>query len=225
MIMKNLIPIAGLVCLFAVLLSWADASVVMESGMEQHQVEAQEAPLSKVLEKIWNKYGVDITGLEGRNDERVTFSLKGETLEELLKRLFRYLGETNYAFEFADGKLDRVSVLPKSKITDDAPSIPSDRKEKKVQKQFSAVVKVKGVLKGTNAEELGLKEGDLIISYGGVRIHSAQRLVRETKKKTGEEIVEMTVVRNREPMTFHLERGFIGVRIHTVKIPKEELGE
>ncbi len=221
--MKNLITIIVLLGLFAIASGWAHASVSIESENGQLLLKAHETPLSQVLEKIRSRYGVDISGLKGRKDEPVTFSLKGETLEQLFKRLFRYLGETNYAFEFADNKVRRVLVLPKSKITDEAPSLPVNGKEKRVPKTFGSVVRVKGVIEGTKARELGLKEGDLIISYANVRINSAQRLVRETKKNTGGEVVEMTVVRDREPIQFHLERGFIGVRIHRVKIPKEEL--
>jgi hypothetical protein len=223
MIMKHLITVIGLLGLLAMASGWADASVIIDSTNGELRLEAQEAPLKEVLEKIRSAYEVEITGLEGRNDEPVTFSYKGETLEDLLKRLFRCLGETNYAFAFMDGKIRRVTVLPTSKIADEAPSHSEDRTEKKVQKIFSTVVRVKSVIERTRAQELGLMVGDLIISYAGVRIDSTLTLIRETRKKTDEELVEMTVVRNRELMQFYLERGFIGVRIHTLKIPKEEL--
>jgi hypothetical protein len=221
--MKNLIPIIILLGSFAIASDRAGASIIIESGNGRLLLKAQEAPLRKVLEKIRTGCQVEVTGLEGRNDEKVTFFLKGETCEDLLKRLFRYLGETNYAFEFIDDKLGRVSVLPESKKNDEAPSHPANREEKKVQKKYSTVVMVKGVIEGTRAHELDLMKGDLIISYAGVRIHSTQTLVMETRKKRGEEVIEMIIVRDRETMAFHLKRGFIGVRIHTVKIPKEEL--
>jgi hypothetical protein len=227
--MKNLLFIIGLLALFVVAPGWADASVVIESGKGQILLEAQETPLGEVLENIRSKFGVEISGLEGRNDEPVTFSFKEETLEDLLKRLFRYLGETNYAFEFENGKIRRVTILPKSEISDEVPSRVIDRadrdeeEDEQVQKILSPVVRVKGVMKGTKAYDLGLVEGDLIISYAGVRVNSTRRLVGETKKKINHEVVEMIVVRDQRPIKFYLERGYIGVRIHTVKIPREEL--
>ena len=221
--MKKLICIISLLGFFAIASGRADASVVMKSVKGQLLLEAQEAQLSKVLEKILSKHDVEISGLEGRKDEPVTFSLKGASIEELLKRLFRYLGERNYAFEFADGKLKRVSVLPESNITYEAPTLPVDRKKKKVKKKFGTVVRVKGIIKGSKAQDIGIKKGDLIIAYADVRIDSTDKLVEESRKKRDVKWIEMIVVRDKEPMEFYLERGFIGVRIHTVKIPQEEL--
>ena len=84
-----------------------------------------------------------------------------------------------------------------------------------------SVVKVIGTIKGSQAEELGLQVGDLIIEYDGVKIHNAQQLVKEVKKKSESGQVEMTVVREHQSSPYTLNSGKIGVRISTTKISKE----
>jgi S1-C subfamily serine protease len=80
---------------------------------------------------------------------------------------------------------------------------------------------VVGTIKGSQAEELGLQVGDLIVEYDGVKIHNAQQLVKEVKKKSEIGQVEMTVVREERSFPYVLNSGKIGVRISTTKIPKE----
>ncbi len=198
----------------------ADASVTIEIQKEKIVLHAEKASVGEILEKIRQKYPVEIRGMEHREEEILTFSAKG-TLEDVIKRLLRYIGEENCAFEFTDVRLTRVSVLPKSKTR--ASSHFPKANQKKAQKKFGNVVQVKGVNKGTQAEELELQKDDLIVEYDGVKIRSAQQLVREVKKKSDREQVEMTVMRDRIPIQFVLKGGLIGVRIVTIKIPKEEL--
>ncbi|MDM8550231.1 PDZ domain-containing protein [Desulfobacterales bacterium HSG2] len=192
--------------------------MIIEFQQGEMVLQAQDVPIGEILEEIFQKHQVEIVGLEHREEETITFSAKGKTLEDVLRRLFRYLKEENCAFEFTDVKLKRVSVLPKSKGKGHSRPVRTERKAGRK----TSVVRVIGIIKGSQAEELGLKIGDLIIEYDGVKIRSAQQLVREVKKKSDSGQVEMTVVRDRSSSPYVLNGGKIGVRISTAKIPKEE---
>ncbi|MDM8524726.1 PDZ domain-containing protein [Desulfococcaceae bacterium HSG8] len=197
----------------------ADSFIKVECQNGELVLQAKEAPLGQILEDIRNKCDLEITGLEDRENDSVTFSAAGETPEDVLKRLLRYLGINNYAFEFTEIKLARLSVLPKSGRT----SSPSKPKEKPEQKEFASVVQVKTIVKGSQAEELELEKGDLIIEYDGVAVASPRQLVKEVKKRSPEESVEMVVVRDQQTMRYVLNGGFIGVRIGAIRLPKSEI--
>jgi hypothetical protein len=47
-------------------------------------------------------------------------------------------------------------------------------------------------------------------------------LVAEVEKKAADEKVEMVIVRDQIPQRLTLSGGFIGIRVMTTKIPKEE---
>ncbi|MEZ4528528.1 MAG: PDZ domain-containing protein [Desulfobacterales bacterium] len=182
-------------------------------------------PLGRILEEINMQAGVEFVGLEDRKEEIVNFSAQAEPLEKALKRLLRHLDVSSYAFEYKRTKLKRVSVVPKSK-SDAAslrPPVPAE------SGQFPAAneraVRIIRVNEGTQAENLDLKENDLILEYDGVRIRSAQQLVAAVKKKLPAETVEMLVIRDREPRRIILNGGLIGVNVITVTVPGAELGQ
>lgn len=196
-------------------------SVIVELQQGKLVLRAQEAPLRKILDGILRECLVEILGLESRKNEPITFSSIEGTLEDVLKQLLRHLGEKNYAFEFVDERLKRASVFPEAKGAAYLPPFPPA--EKVSQKKLVDVVRVQGIVDNSQAENLALREGDLIIEYDGVKISQTQELVKEVKKKSHKEEVGMIVVRDHEPIQFVLDGGFIGVRINTIKIPNEEL--
>ena len=197
------------------------SSVIIELQQEKLVLQAQGAPLWKILDGIRRECLVEILGLESRKNEPVTFSSIEGTLEDVLKQLLRHLGEKNYAFEFVDERLKRASVFPEAKgVAHLPPFLPA---EKVSHKKFVNVVRVQSIVDNSQAENLALREGDLIIEYDGVKISRTQELLKEVKKKSQKEEVGMIVVRDHEPMQFVLNGGFIGVRINTIKVPKEEL--
>ncbi len=79
------------------------------------------------------------------------------------------------------------------------------------------------MVENSQALKVGLKKGDLIIQYDGVRINSAAGLISEVKKKVEKEKIDLLVVRDGALMKFVLGGGRIGVRIQTVVIPGKEL--
>ena len=77
-------------------------------------IDAQDLDLFEILKELYDKYSVEVSGLEIRKSEKFTFSIEADTLETLLRRLLRYLGVKNFAIQFADARLTRIVVLPES---------------------------------------------------------------------------------------------------------------
>jgi hypothetical protein len=74
-----------------------------------------------------------------------------------------------------------------------------------------------------SGESAGLLQGDIILEYDGVPINSARQLVSEVEKKSQISQIEMVIVRQKIPTRVILNGGFIGVRILTNKIPRDEI--
>jgi len=199
-------------------------SLIISIQQERLNIDAKGVSLGEILEEIYRKAGVNIIGLENRKDELITFASRGET-EEVLRRLLRQLKENNYAFEFSDVKLLKISVVSDSGKRKMASAPVRKNEENQEQKELVDAIKVQGIVEGTQAASLGFMDGDYIVEYDGMRISHSQQLVNEVKNKAGRDNVEMTVIRDRTPMRFSLKGGLIGVNITTVRVPKEEIGE
>lgn len=184
-------------------------------------IEAHDSVLVEIFKELYDKYSIEISGLESRESDRITFSFEADNLEALLRGLLRYLGVKNFAIEFANATLKRIVVVPDS-ISDIAPSgnVQSDQGN---QIESLNVAQIQSIIEFSQAESLDLTEGDIIIEYDGVHITSAQQLVEEVKKKSENSQVEMIVIREKNPMRLILAGGIIGVRIMTKKISKEEI--
>lgn len=184
-------------------------------------LESRGAPLDKILMEIERICAVKITGLEGREKEPINFSMRGVAIEEGMKQFLRYLGEKNYVFQFVDENLRFVSVFPEA--AGDKVPVPDRMGSENSAETFSKVVRVVGIVEGSQAQRSGLAEGDLIIEYDGVRVVSTGQLIQEVEKKSQKERIEIVAVRDNALRRFDLEGGFIGVRIRTTEIPTEDL--
>ncbi len=180
---------------------------------------ANDATLDEIFKKFKENFEIEVNGLKDQAGKKITFSIKAETTEDLLKSLLRYLGIKNYALEFADAKLRRLVVVPGA---GDIRAAPPSPKERKAQQEFVSVAKIQSIVEDSQAETVGLQEGDFILEYDGVQISSGQQLVREVEKKTASTQVEMLIVRQKIPSRVILSGGFIGVRVTTDKIPRSE---
>jgi len=80
---------------------------------------------------------------------------------------------------------------------------------------------VQSIVGDSQAQEAGLRKGDIIIEYGGRNITRAAELVKESRKKPPDEEVELLVMREGEQVRVNVKGGFIGVRIKTVNLPTE----
>jgi hypothetical protein len=184
-------------------------------------IDAQDSDLFEIIKELYDKYSVEVLGLESRESEKFTFSFEADTLETLLRRLLRYLGVKNFAIQFADARLTRIVVLPESvsNITI-SENLQTDRWN---PPESISVAQIMSVVESSQAESLDLTAGDIIIEYDGVRINSAQQLVEEVEKKAENSQVDMIVIREKNSMRLILAGGTIGVRIRTKNISYEEI--
>jgi hypothetical protein len=208
-------------------------------------LKADQVELREILEEFKEKYGLKITGLRHRKDEVITFSTKSDDVEEVLKRFFRHLGESNYAFRYAGRRLIRVSVVPESKNRSNSslsmassPSVPRtptvhsmipeppplgpDKDKGKVKKY--PVVRVSNILDDSQAETVGLEKGDIVVEYNGVPVKTSRELVDNVKKTSDTDTVDLMVIRDGEPVNYILRGGMIGIRIGNVMLGDEDLG-
>lgn len=191
----------------------------------------EQKPLADVLSSIQRQSEVEVRGLDGRHAEKITFSAEDEPVETAIKRLLRSLGEANYAFLYNVTQLRRVSVVPSLKGAVQIPSDPAismvpseDLSEKPLAgDNLERAVRVINVNAGTQAADVDLREGDLVVEYDETPIQNSQQLVSIVKRKTKEDTVEMVVLREGEPMRVTLKGGLIGINVKTVSVPKTEL--
>ena len=196
------------------------ATMVFEVGDNGLAMQAINIPLGDILDEMRGEFFSDITGLDHRTNELITLNTSGKTVEEILKQLLKHLGENNYAFEFSDDDIKKVSVFPESKTK----TTPAEKQRtlNEDHDQFTGVAKVNSIIEDSQAETVGLAVDDIIIKYDGIRIESSMGLIREVRRKSDMDQVEMIVVREGTVLPFFIKGGLIGVRISTAKIPLEE---
>lgn len=190
-------------------------------------IRVQNMPLSKVIEDIRRKCQVEISGLDHRANEPLSFLAKEEVQETALKRLLRQLDEESYAFEYTRSGLSRIVVVPRSTAkyspppTSFPPKQPADTPDvpppPPLPTPENAAVGVMDVIQGSQAEAVGLQKGDVVVEYDGVKITDPQQLIQEVKSRETKEVVELTVLRNNTPMTFVMKGGFMGINIGNMK--------
>jgi len=184
-------------------------------------IEAHDSVLIEIFKELYDKYSIEVSGLESRESDKITFSFEADTLEALLRGLLRYLGVNNFAIQFADATLTRIVVVPDS--MSDMTTSENVQMDQKDQLEPLSVAQIQSIVEFSQAESLDLIAGDIIIEYDGVRITNAQQLVEEVEKKSEKSQVEMIVIREKNPVWLTLTGGIIGVRIMTKKISKEEI--
>ena len=184
-------------------------------------IDAQDSDLIEIIRELYDKHSVEVLGLEGRESEKFTFAFEADTLESLLRRLLRYLGVKNYAIQFTDARLTRIVVIAES--VSDTTISDKRRRDQRHQTESVSVAQIMSVVEFSQAEFLDLTAGDIIIEYDGVRINSAQQLVKEVEKKAENSQVDMTIIREKIPMRLILAGGTIGVRIRTKNISYDEI--
>ncbi len=186
---------------------------------------AGQTPLQNILTALKKEFNVQITGLEDRGTESVTYTIMAESLQDVIRGLMRHLSVKNYAIEETDGKLTRVSVFPEARQIVSSVPAPSTsdttQKEDEESKPSASAVEVQSIIDDSQAQEAGLKKGDIILEYGGTKITRAAELVKESRKKPPDEEIELLVMREGERVRVNVKGGFIGVRIKTVNLPPE----
>ena len=158
-------------------------------------IDAQDSDLFEIIKELYDKYSVEVLGLESRKSEKFTFSFEADTLETLLRKLLRYLGVKNFAIQFVDARLTRIMVLPES--VSDITISENQQADRWNPPESISVAQIMSVVEFSQAQTLDLTAGDIIIEYDGVRISSAQQLVEEVEKKAQNSQVDMIVIREK----------------------------
>ena len=184
--------------------------------------EADDASLEEIAKKLYDKYGIEVEGLEKREGEKFTFSFFADSPEDILKRLLRFIGIKNYAFEFSDATLKRLVVVPEGSEDNTSEMDQEQTQEAENPEKIVTIAQIQSIVAGSQAESAGLQKDDIVLEYDGVPIRSAQQLVSEVEKKATNSQVELVVLRQKIITRLILSGGFIGVRIMTQKISSTE---
>ena len=78
-------------------------------------------------------------------------------------------------------------------------------------------VKVSSVMMGSPAEQAGMQDGDIILSYSNEKIFNWNEVRQATSKGALGEYVTVNVIRNDEPISLMLPRGPLGVKLDTTR--------
>ncbi len=79
-------------------------------------------------------------------------------------------------------------------------------------------VKVTSVMMGSPAEMAGMKDGDMVLSYGNNRMFSWNELQQETSLGERGEYVNVSVLRNGQLVNLWVPRGPLGVRLGSARV-------
>ena len=182
-------------------------------------IRAHNLAFKEVAIALHQDFALEIKGMKNLESEEITLNYEAASLEELVRGVLRYLKIKNYAFEFADDKLKTVNIIHGAGTA--GSSMVDAATESFKQRETVTVAVVKGIVEASQAENLDLRPGDLIIEYGGKRIHNAAQLVEEVKNNSNKNQIEMIVVRDGARRRLALQGGFIGIRITTDKVSKQ----
>jgi C-terminal processing protease CtpA/Prc len=79
-------------------------------------------------------------------------------------------------------------------------------------------VKINSVMLGSTAEEAGVKDGDLVLTYADQRVFEWTELKNATSEGELGEYVNMDISRDGQPMSLWVPRGPLGVRLGTARV-------
>jgi len=190
---------------------------------QEIHIKAEKAKLSNILTKIKEEFNIKIFGLKFQKDDELTFNIKGKSESEIIKRILKYIGEDNYIFEFNDDNLDRVYIFSKGRNKGSYISNANEQSQNSNLKRVPAV-RIQSVVPSSQADTISLQKGDYIVVYDGIYIKSAQQLVKEVKKRSESDRVELVIIRNKSPRSYIINGGLIGVHIITTMVNESELG-
>lgn len=82
-------------------------------------------------------------------------------------------------------------------------------------------IRVASVMMGSQAEMSGMKDGDMILNYDNKRMFSWKELQDATSLGERDEYVNVTVLRNGQPLNLWIPRGPLGIRLGTARVKPE----
>ncbi|MBF0226439.1 MAG: PDZ domain-containing protein [Desulfobacterales bacterium] len=194
---------------------------VIEKKAEIFILEAKDIYLKELIQEFKEKYGINILGLENKENQKISIFVSSQDIHEIIKKLLKYLEEKNYTLEFYNNTLSRVTVFPSStnekKIEENFIGLTEKKEE-----EFVNIVKILGIEPNSQAQGLALRPNDIVLEYDGVKIENAEQLVEEVKNKYNKSQVEMLVISDGLSVRHILNGGLIGIRIVTDKISFKE---
>lgn len=192
-------------------------------------VQASRVPFSDILEEISAQCGISFAGVStGANSVRIDFEDSGAA-ETVIRHLLRKARESNFAFEFEDTGLFKVTIFPSSSapartLAAESPEAAAPPPPESPGENSLPIVRVTEVVEDTQALELGLETGDVVFEYAGQRITAPGQLVALVKEhETDREKIEIKVLRGDNMLRFFMEPGLVGVRIVSDRVLKEYL--
>ena len=155
------------------------------------------------------KAGIDKETAADIVRRRSEIELKKLTLHDRATRE-GYIGTTRYADELSD-LLAEVTTL-REDLGDDAYDhyLYANKRPNRV--------KAASVIPGSAAEQAGMKDGDIILTYGELRIFEWDELKRNTSKGKLDEYVSIDILRDGQLMNFWMPRGPLGVRLGVARM-------
>jgi len=79
-------------------------------------------------------------------------------------------------------------------------------------------VKVASVMLGSAAEQAGMLDGDLILTYGQSRLFEGRELQQATSEGELGEFLSMDILRNGQLISLWVPRGPLGIRLGAARI-------
>ena len=140
---------------------------------------------------------------------RSEIELKKLTLHDRATRE-DYIGTARYADELS-GLLAETTTL-RDELGDDAYDyyLYANKRPNRV--------KATSVIPGSAAEQVGMKDGDIILTYGELRVFEWDELKRNTSKGNLDEYVNVDILRDGQLMNLWMPRGPLGVRLGVVRM-------
>ena len=83
-------------------------------------------------------------------------------------------------------------------------------------------IAVDSIISGSAADSIGIKDGDLLLSYGGERLFNFRELQSATTEGQFNEPVDITLIRNGSEVNLSIPRGPLGVRLSPRRVSPED---
>lgn len=189
-------------------------TVIFKNG--SYLINFTSTSLDKIFKEIENEFQITIIGLNGRRSENISLFIKDESVEGILKKIIKSIGEKSYAFIYNFEKLIRVYFVPESEFD----FIPSEEKPKiNIHKKNYFGARVTSVFYDSYVHSAELRIGDIITEYDNAQITRGPiELYKLMKERSNRNSIEMRILRNKVPMSIFVTGGLIDAGLKTIAL-------
>jgi C-terminal processing protease CtpA/Prc len=189
-------------------------TVVFKNG--SYHINYRSAPLDKIFKEIENEFQITIAGLNSRRSESISLSINDESVDGILKKLIKSIGEKNYAFIYITEKLTTLYFVPESEF-DFIPFKEKTKTDIHKKNYFGAIVT--SIFDNSFMHSAELRTGDIITEYDNVRITKGPiELSKLMKERSDRNSIEMRILRDNVPMSIFVTGGLINAGLKTIAI-------